>query len=182
MVENVPLGRWRKGKWGQPRLTQGRLTKLSGALSFASGIPVYFHLSTAQISQRNEDTQLLTPPLHYLAVSFLTFVLWAESMISAAFHRRNEGIQKTRTQTVLISRRVFVPRRSRCLYTTGPKRPQGWRVTTVSQQTLNKTHYCFLICNDNVINKQVSLSRVGMLSTQREILFFFRKKDYKEQY
>lgn len=58
-------------------------------------------------------------------------------MTYAAFHRRNEGIQKAKTQTVLRpnSRQVFMPRSSRCGHVSAPKGPQGWEATAVSKST-----------------------------------------------
>jgi hypothetical protein len=58
-------------------------------------------------------------------------------MTYATFHRRNEGIQKAKTQIVQRpnSKQMFMPRRSRCLYATGQKRPQGWEATAVSKST-----------------------------------------------
>lgn len=58
-------------------------------------------------------------------------------MTYAAFHRRNEGIQKAKTQTVLRpnSRQVFMPKSSRCGHVSAPKGPQGWEATAVSKST-----------------------------------------------
>ena len=58
-------------------------------------------------------------------------------MAYAAFHKRNAGIQKAKTQTVLRpnSRQVFMPRSSRCGHVSAPKGPQGWEATAASKST-----------------------------------------------
>lgn len=111
-------------------------------------VPLFIHFRNSSLppSLRGKRTQMLTL-LASLYSLFSHSARWTESMTFSTFHSlRNERIQrgKKKIQTVPISRQVFMPRRSRCLYTTGPNRLQGWVVTTVSQQGLSRAHGCSL--------------------------------------
>lgn len=99
-------------------------------------------------------------------------------MIYATFHRGNEGIQKAKHQTVLRpnSRRVFMPRRSRCLDVSESKGPQGWEGAAASESTNNCEQS---LCSQNVSTKNISLSTVGKPSNQRKTLLI-KTKDWKK--
>lgn len=106
-------------------------------------------------------------------------------MIYATFHRRNEGIQKAKHPTVLRSnsRPVFTPRRSRCVNVTEPKGPQGGEATAAGEptnkQVVSRVSHCLIICSENVISKNVSLSTVGKPGNQRET-FLGKTEDWKK--